>query len=597
MQTIKKILYLLTPYERKRGYLLLVFILIMALIDMIGVASIVPFMAVLTNPNIIETNTILNDIFQISKTFGVENNQQFLFALGVFVFVLLVTSLIFKAFTFYFQVRFVQMRQYTISKRLVEGYLHQPYSWFLSRHSADLGKNILTEVGIVVGSGIKPLLELIAKGMVTIALITLLVLADPKLSLIVGLSLGTAYALIYKFTLSYLAKIGKETFKSNQSRFVAISEAFGASKEVKVGRLEKIYIDRYSKPAKTLARHQASSALISQLPRFALEATAFGGIMLMILYLMAQRGGISNALPIISLYVFAGYRLMPALQNIYASLTKLSFVRASLDALTNDIKNLRPLISNQVRDVISLNKTITLKNIHYNYPNTSRTALKNININIPAKTTVGLVGSTGSGKTTTVDIILGLLEAQKGTLEVDGKIITEKNSRAWQRSIGYVPQHIYLADDTIAANIAFGVNPIDVNQEAIEKASKIANLHEFVTEELPQKYQTTIGERGVRLSGGQRQRIGVARALYHNPPLLVLDEATSALDNQTEQAVMEAVNNLNKDITIILIAHRLNTVKNCNTIFKLEKGELIGEGTYDELINDKKTFRMKNKRV
>jgi ABC-type multidrug transport system fused ATPase/permease subunit len=433
--------------------------------------------------------------------------------------------------------------------------------------------------------------------MVTIALITLLVLADPKLSLIVGLSLGTAYALIYKFTLSYLAKIGKETFKSNQSRFVAISEAFGASKEVKVGRLEKIYIDRYSKPAKTLARHQASSALISQLPRFALEATAFGGIMLMILYLMAQRGGISNALPIISLYVFAGYRLMPALQNIYASLTKLSFVRASLDALTNDIKNLRPLISNQVRDVISLNKTITLKNIHYNYPNTSRTALKNININIPAKTTVGLVGSTGSGKTTTVDIILGLLEAQKGTLEVDGKIITEKNSRAWQRSIGYVPQHIYLADDTIAANIAFGVNPIDVNQEAIEKASKIANLHEFVTEELPQKYQTTIGERGVRLSGGQRQRIGVARALYHNPPLLVLDEATSALDNQTEQAVMEAVNNLNKDITIILIAHRLNTVKNCNTIFKLEKGELIGEGTYDELINDKKTFRMKNKRV
>lgn len=597
MQTLKKILYLLTPNERKRGYLLLVLISIMALLDMIGVASILPFMAVLTNPNIIETNTFLNDIFQISKIFGVENNQQFLFSLGVFVFVLLITSLIFKAFTFYFQVRFVQMRQYSISKRLVESYLHQPYSWFLSRHSADLGKNILTEVAIVVGSGIKPLLELIAKGMVAIALITLLVLADPKLTLIVGLSLGTAYALIYKFTRSNLAKIGKETFKSNQSRFVAISEAFGASKEVKVGRLEKIYIDRYSKPAKTLARHQASSALISQLPRFGLEATAFGGIMLMILYLMAQRGGISNALPIISLYVFAGYRLMPAIQNIYASLTKLSFVRASLDALTNDIKNLSPLISNQVGDVISLNKTITLKNIHYNYPNTSRTALKNININIPAKTTVGLVGSTGSGKTTTVDIILGLLEAQKGTLEVDGKIITKKNSRAWQRSIGYVPQHIYLADDTIAANIAFGVNPIDINQDTIEKASKIANLHEFVTEELPQKYQTTIGERGVRLSGGQRQRIGVARALYHNPPLLVLDEATSALDNQTEQAVMEAVNNLNKDITIILIAHRLNTVKNCSTIFKLEKGELIGEGTYDELINDKKTFRMKNIRV
>jgi len=205
-------------------------------------------------------------------------------------------------------------------------------------------------------------------------------------------------------------------------------------------------------------------------------------------------------------------------------------------------------------------------------------------LNIPAKSTVGLIGTTGSGKTTTVDIILGLLEAKKGTLEIDGQIITKQNSRSWQRSIGYVPQHIYLSDDTIAANIAFGVDPNNVNQEAVEKSSKIANLHEFVEEELPKKYKTTIGERGVRLSGGQRQRIGIARALYHNPKVLILDEATSALDNQTEKAVMDAVNNIGKNITIIIIAHRLSTVKNCDTIFLLDKGELKDKGTFKELM-------------
>ena len=203
-----------------------------------------------------------------------------------------------------------------------------------------------------------------------------------------------------------------------------------------------------------------------------------------------------------------------------------------------------------------------------------------------------MVGTTGSGKTTTVDIILGLLEAQKGTLEVDGKIIDKQNCRSWQRSIGYVPQHIYLSDDTVAANIAFGVEPIDISLDAVEKASKIANLHEFVVNELDNKYQTTIGERGIRLSGGQRQRIGIARALYHNPQVLILDEATSALDNKTEKAVMDAVNNLSKDITIILIAHRLSTVKKCDKIILLENGEIKNQGKFEELIKVNENFRI-----
>ncbi len=585
MKTFKKFLHLLAPRERNRASLLAVMLLIVALLDMIGVASILPFIAVLTNPGIVETNMILKNMFQISNIFGVENNQEFLFALGVLIFLLLVASLMFKAFTFYMQVLFVQMLEFSICKRLMEGYLHQPYSWFLNRNSADIGKTILSEVGQVVGTGIRPLMELIAKGLVAIAIISLLILIDPKLALVIGLLLGGAYGLIFYFIKSFVNRIGKDRLKTNQQRFMAVNEAFGAAKEVKVGGLEEIYVKRFSEPAYFFARNHSFSQAINELPRYVLETIAFGGILLIILYLMLLTGSFNNVLPIISLYVFAGYRLMPALQQIYSAFTKITFVGPSLDKLHYDIKNLESSVSNQKPGILRLHKSISLKNIHYDYPNASRTALKNINIEIPVKHTVGLIGATGSGKTTTVDIILGLLEAQKGNLVVDDQIITKNNSRAWQKSIGYVPQHIYLSDDTVAANIAFGVNYKDIDLGAVEKASKIANLHEFVVNELPQKYQTTVGERGIRLSGGQRQRIGIARALYHKPQVLILDEATSALDNETEKAVMDAVNNLSRDLTIILIAHRLNTVKNCDIVFKLEKGQVQAQGTFEEIIN------------
>ena len=590
MQTVKKILFLLTPNETKKAILLLMMILVMALLDMLGVASILPFMAVLSTPEIIETNIIYNKMFQISKKFGVENTQHFIFALGILLFLTLVTSISFKALTLYVQIKFVQMRQYSLSKRLVEKYLHQPYSWFLNRNSAELGKTILTEVNQVIGSGIKPLLDLVAAIFVTLAIISLLVATNPKLSMIIGFTLVVAYGLVLILSRKFLFKFGEQRLKANELRFISVSEAFGAAKEIKIGGLEKIYIKRFSDPAYTFARAITKASIVAEFPRFIFEIIAFGGILLVILYLMTQTGIFSDILPIISLFVFAGYRLMPALQKIYASIATLTYTGPSLDKLYNDIKNLEPIDSSQNQNTLPINKSINLKNIHFNYPNASRTALKNINISIPAKSTVALVGATGSGKTTTVDIILGLLEAQRGNLEIDGQVITKQNLRAWQRSIGYVPQHIFLADDTINANIALGVDTKDINQLAIEKASKIAKLHEFVINELPKKYQTCVGERGVRLSGGQRQRIGIARALYHNPSVLILDEATSALDNQTEEAVMDAVNNIRKDVTIILIAHRLNTVKNCDIIFKLDKGQLISEGTFDDLIDLSKNF-------
>ncbi len=597
MKFLKKLLYLLTSKERKRAGLLIGMIIMMALLDAAGVASIMPFMAILINPELIETNNILNSFFIASTKFGIENNEQFLFALGILVLFFLIISLCFKALTTYAQLRFVQMREYTIGKRLIEGYLRQPYSWSLNRHSAELGKSVLSEVDFIVGKGFLPLVTLIAQSAVAIALLTLIILTDPKLALIIIFTLGTFYILIYKLTRGTLHRIGQQRLKANQLRFTAVIECFGAIKEVKVGGLEKIYIKRFSDPSYISALHQVSSKIISHMPRFALEAVTFGGMMLVILYLISQSGTFIKAVPIIALYAFTGYRLMPALQQIFASITQLRFVGPSLDAMYNDFKNLEPSQLSQDNNIIEFNKEITLNNVSFNYPNVTHNVLKNVHINIPARTVVGFAGATGSGKTTVVDIILGLLETNQGNLKVDGLVINKNNSRAWQGSIGYVPQHIFLADDTVAANIAFGKDLKDIDQKAVERASKIANLHEFVINDLPLKYLTEIGERGIRLSGGQRQRIGIARALYHKPKVLILDEATSALDNLTEKVVMQAIHNIGKDITIILIAHRLSTLKKCDNIFVLEKGELKNQGTYEELIQLNENFRALNKNI
>jgi ATP-binding cassette, subfamily B, bacterial PglK len=591
MKILKKFHDLLTPPEFRRAGLLLVMILIMALIDTLGVASIMPFMAVLTNPQLVETNAFLAAAYQVAVTLGVATIEQFLFALGVLVFLVLITSLAIKAVTLYVQLRFSLMREYSLGKRLVEGYLHQPYSWFLNRNSTDLGKNILSEVGTVINSGLMPLLNLFAQSAVSIALITLLIIIDPILALSVAAFMATLYGGIFMLMRGFLLRIGADRVQVNEERYTVVNEAFGAAKEVKVRGLELSYIRRFAKPAQTYANHLASVQVISQLPRFLFEGFAFGGMILLVLVLMRQSDNLASALPIIVVYAFAGYRLMPALHQIYTALTTLRFVGPALDALHKDLMSLQP--AEQLHNTISampLTQAIELKNIHFSYPNAPQPTLKGISLTIPAHSTVALVGPTGSGKTTTVDLILGLLDAQQGTLVVDGNPINSSNRSHWQHAIGYVPQQIYLADNTVAANIAFGVGTHTIDQASVERVAKIANLHDFVINDLPKGYQTTVGERGVRLSGGQRQRIGIARALYHNPHVLILDEATSALDNLTEREVMEAINNLGQEITIILIAHRLSTVLECETIFLLEKGKLKGQGSFEELTQKNKRF-------
>ena len=592
MKTLKKILLLLSSSERKQAVTLLGMMMVMAFFDMLGVASILPFISVLANPDVVQSNVFLNTAYTASLQMGIQTTEQFLFTLGGLVMVLLVISLAFKALTAFSQIKFALMREFSMGTRLVEGYLHQPYSWFLNHNSANLGGTILSEVGTVIGNGIIPLMTLVAQSLVSLLLLVLLMIVDPLLALSVGLLLGLSYLSIFIIVRNKLKNLGQSRSEANKARYTAVSEAFGAIKEVKLGGLEEKYIQLFAKPAEIYADRRAKAGLIAQLPRFAIEAIAFGGILLLILYLMANTGTFVDSLPIIALYAFAGYRLMPALQQIYSALTQLRFVSSALDALHKDLSTLQVADVQQDRlGQLQLGQAIKLNQVSYHYHNASQAALSGINLSIPVRSTIGFVGPTGSGKTTAVDVILGLLQPQEGTLEIDGQVINAVNLRQWQNTIGYVPQHIYLIDDSVANNIAFGVKAENIDHNAVERASKIANLHEFVINDLPQGYATTIGERGVRLSGGQRQRIGIARALYHNPQVLILDEATSALDNITEKVVMEAINNLSHNITIILIVHRFTTVRRCDQIYMFERGEVKAQGTFEELIKKNERFR------
>lgn len=573
-KNIKKILHILDHKERVKSIILLVMILFMATFEMIGVASILPFITVLSNPDIIETNSILNFMFEISKILGVQSKNNFLLALGFMVFILLLFSLIFKALTIYFQLRFSMMCEFSIGKRLMENYLHQPYKWFLNRHTADIGKNILNEVSQVIANGLIPFIELITYSLVSFFLLILLFFVDVKLTLLTAIILGSIYVFIFRNIRDLIKNLGERRMHANKLRFTSILETFGAIKEIKIGNSEKIFIKNFSKPAFDFAKLNLLAKAISIIPRFFVEAISFGGMLLVILYLISNSGNFIKAVPIISLYAFAGYRLIPAFQRIYASLTQLKYATTPINKLYDDLNQIENKQLEDNLNKIDFKKNITLKNIVFFYPGSSKPVLNGVNLDINFGDAIGIIGSTGSGKTTIIDIVLGLLQPQKGSFEVDGKKINTNNISNWQKFVGYVPQNIFLLDDTISNNIALGVEQKKINPKAIESAAKLADLHNFVMNDLPNKYETIIGERGTRLSGGQRQRIGIARALYHEPSVLILDEATSALDSNTENKIMDSIFKISNNKTIIMITHRVNSLKNFKKIVSVQDGKI-----------------------
>ena len=592
LSTYRMILALMTQVERRRFYQVFALVFVLSFFEATSVLAILPFLQVLSDPEILQGDGVIASLYRLT---GEGDEQRFFVLLGLGVFLVTTFGLLFKSFMVWLLTRFALMRSYSISARLLSGYLHQPYIWFVGRHGSELGNTVLSEVDRMVSHTLLPAMRFIPDALVTGFLILALVVIEPVIALGGLCVVGGAYLMIYFLARRLLLRIGAVRVAANKARFHVVQEATGGIKELKHLGLEETYLEQFRVSALQMARAQTKGQVVSQVPRYALEAIVFGGMILLVLALLIERGGdISELVPTLGLIAAAGIRLFPALQQVYGQASTIRFNISALERIYNDMKSLDQMSARSEQNSdprLGLRSKLEFDAVSYRYPSAKEVALDGVSFSIAARTTVGVVGGTGAGKTTLVDLLLGLLSPDQGRICVDGREITEQNLRSWQKTVGYVPQQIFLADDDIAANIAFGVRRENIDNDRVVNAARAASLHEFITHELSDGYRTRVGERGVRLSGGQRQRIGIARALYHDPDVLILDEATSALDNLTERAVMEAITTLGKSKTVIMIAHRLSTVRNCDAILLLRGGRLVTQGSYDDLLNSDAEFR------
>ncbi len=555
----------------------------MAFFDTVGVASIVPFVTVLANPNSIETIIYLNKLYSYIQNYQSISIEQFQITIGLIVFFIFLISVGFKSLTIFFQTRFTMMCEYSIGLRILKNYLKNNYNWYIDRNNSNFSKVILSEVNQLVYQSIIPLMNLLSLILVASGIILLIFLFNPEIAIIIMIIFGSSYIFIYICVRKYLNTIGTIRNYVNKQRFHIISEIFNSIKQIKLQKLEENYINKFEKPARLYAENQVKAQIIGQLPRFLIEAVAFGGVILLILILMVNYKNFQTILPIITLYLFAGYRLLPILQQIYISITQIRYSNELIENITNELKiNESGLNTFKNNKKIKFDKLL-LKNIEFEYKNKKYKSLNNINLVIEKNQTIGIVGKSGSGKTTLIDVIIGLLEPRMGYLEINEKKLNNENLDEWKNSIGYVPQDIYLINDTILANIALGIEEKDIDIEKVQTVLKASCLHEFIQNQLPQKYNTIIGENGIGLSGGQRQRIGIARALYRNPEFLVLDESTNGLDSITENSIMNSILKLSNSITILVVTHRLITLRNLDRILVMNDGKIIADGNFNYL--------------
>lgn len=591
LQVVRQLYGILEPSERWRFIWVLLTVLMMALLEVVGVGAIFPFMNMIANPGFIQENKWLSAAY---RALDFKDIHQFVLFAGFVLLGIFALKSAFSIFATWLQSRFVWGNFYRLSKRLVRTYLYRPYSYFFTVNVSELQKNVLNEVTNVTLGVFVPVMHLITHSMVAVFIFLLLFQTDPVLTLVVISVLGGPYAIVYFWARPTLARIGTERLGHNKMRFKIFAEAFGGIKEVKAFCKEEYFLDRFNVPLGRLRDNTITSQLISSSPKFAIEAIAFSGIVGIVLYTVGTHQDMAQVIPVISLYAMAGYRTLPALQQIMQSLAQLRVNQPTLTSITRSIDEgadyLRVPSRQQGADII-LRREIKLCNVRYKFPGKERPAIEGLNLTIPRNTVVGFVGSSGAGKSTAADIILGLLKPETGNLYVDDTMITPENVVSWQQHIGYVPQHAYLLDESVTRNIAFGVRDEDIDANAVEQAARAANIYDFITRELPEGFETILGDKGVRLSGGQRQRIAIARALFHNPDVVILDEATSALDSVTEAIVSQSIRELGGKKTLIIIAHRLTTVRDCHVIYVFDQGNIVSAGTYEELVRSCDKFR------
>lgn len=590
-RTLGKIWSLLTPRERRRGALVFSLALLMAVFEVIGVASVFPFFLALSDPGLVQTNAYLSAAYRWG---GFTDHLGFLLVLALITFAFLVSGALIRSAGEYAMTRFVQMRRHSLGTRLIERYLRQPYAFFLNRHTGEMAKNILSEVEQVTMFALAPVLRLTTSVVTLLSMLGFLILMDPIIAFTAIATLGTAYTLIFLAIRHLVTRNSARRVVADEARYTITREALGGIKDIRILGKEDSYIRHFRAPSIEVSRMQAANLVLGQVPKYLVEAIGFGGMLLLCVALLAAAGPNASTaaiLPKLGVYAFAGYRMLPSVQGIYRAMVEFRFGAGAVDVLFSDMQALSDVYPDtRAVPPMHLTKALEVTNVSYSHDDATR-SLSDVSLTIPAGASFGIVGGTGAGKTTLVDLLLGLLTPQAGQIGVDGTPITTANVKDWQAAIGYVPQSIFLADTSIAENIALGTPRAQIDMQRIVECARMAQLDHFVDTQLPAGYDTAVGESGVRLSGGQRQRIGIARALYHNPDILVFDEATSALDTSTEREVMRAITGLQGQKTIVMIAHRISTVEGCDQIVVLERGRIVAQGSYAQLIAQNDGFR------
>ncbi|MFA7245488.1 MAG: ATP-binding cassette domain-containing protein [Candidatus Magasanikbacteria bacterium] len=595
-------LYKINDLFNKKEKIHFLFVLILSIISSLfqalGIISILPFMSIIMNSDLIYSNFFY---FYVYNLFNFTSEGSYIFFVGLFVLSIIILGNLISALNIWVKTSFIWGKEHKLSVSLLKKYLSLPYIYFLDRNTADLGKNILVEVGNLMNGFLFPFLRILSDIIMILVILATLLFVNFKITLIASVVLITAYVIIYIMISFKLKSKGVERLEENKRRFETANEALGGIKDVKLLGRELYFLHRFSKHSHKYSQLIMWSDVVGQTPRYIMEIFAFGGVITLILFLFSSGFLINEIIPLVSFFVFAGYRLMPALQDAFNSFTVFRFNKVVLDSIHKDMledgiyKEKKILNEENLKSMIFENE-VALENINFHYPNTHKKVLNGISLNIKKKTSIAIVGSTGSGKTTLVDIILGLLSPQEGQIKIDGVEINYSNIRNWQANLGYVPQQIYLSDDTLTRNIAFGVPDHLIDNEQVKMVAKMASIDDFIENDLKDSYNTIIGERGIRLSGGQRQRIGIARALYNDPKVLVFDEATSSLDNVTEDAVLDSIERISKFKTMIIVAHRLTTIKKCDIVYLLDKGKLVASGTYEDLIKTNDQFKIMAKK-
>lgn len=576
MSTFTKIRSILTPAERKSTIVLLCLMIIGMILEMLGVGMLFPVMIIMGENDFASHHPRIQPVLEFLG--NPTQTQLIVGAMLGLVGIYLIKNL-FQAFLAWRQVRVMFGIHVQLAQRLFSAYLRQPYTFHLQRNSAQLGHNI-AEVGVftaVINSG----LTIFTDSLALLGIASLLLLAEPLGMLMVVLVLAAAVWSFHYITRTRVTRWGAARQHHEAMRSQHMYQGLGGVKDVKLLGRESNFLAQFQLHTTQGARVAGSQAIMQQLPRLWLELLAVAGLALLVLSMLGHGVSTDRIVPTLALFAASAFRLLPAVNRMLAGMQSMRYNFPSINLMYEEVKLIaaEPNITQEKNAVHSsaFQTEIRLTNISYTYPSAPTPSLNSVSITIQKGESVGFIGPSGSGKSTLVDVMLGLLPPGDGQVMVDGQDI-QKNLRVWQNQIGYVPQSIYLTDDTLRHNVAFGLPDEQIDVAAVQRAIKDAQLEEFVAS-LPNGLETIVGERGVRLSGGQRQRIGIARALYHDPSVLVLDEATSALDTATEQGVMQAVMALQGSKTILIVAHRLSTVEHCDRLYRLEHGQLVAEGS------------------